>query len=635
MSWDINYIWQYEFVAICAAIAIPAFLVMNKFIPESIKKYLYLLTILFMAEGVESFLDYTLNSVPDSRYGLFRIAVSAAGYCLRPLMLYVVLLIMIRDSKKKYLSLWLFIPTLVTIIVSMLAFFTDWVFSYTEENHFSGGPLRYVFFVMLMVYFVLILAINLARRKHDAKESILLFGVIMMLVIDMVVELAVYDTSVHSFVMPLAVTYYLMHFLAAFHEEEVMDINKNFSETEEQRTKKMLDQAIETLAYTIDAKDRYTKGHSFRVAKYSRQIAKMQNKSEEECRKIYLAGLLHDIGKISIRDEIINKNGKLTKEEFEQIKKHPTKGGKILEKMMDFPFLQEGALYHHERYDGTGYPSGLKGEEIPEIARMIAVADAYDAMTSYRSYRNVMDQAIVKQEIWKGSGTQFDPFFAKLMISLIDADLDYDMREKPDYLDEIIFDDQSEEIVWKYEPTEIADENQVMQETSVATLGEFTMCVNNWANPSQPVEVEKEMHSVRFKSTTNPDGELVWFVPTVIVFSSEDGAIGGKGYDELGVFVSGGYSWKVGSSIDESIRVTKTDAFRDYDQWIQRNKTGMEYKASVVRYGSLVNIKIENDLLIVDGELILPNGFDKKVYFAITGERCRIEDYAILDVPCN
>jgi len=630
MNWDINYIWQYEFVSICAAIAIPAFLAMNKSIPSGIKKYLYLLTILFVAEGVESYLDHALCSVPDNRYELLRITVSAVGYCLRPLMLYVVLLIMTRNSNKKYLSFWLFIPTLITIIISMMAYFTDWVFTYTEENKFSGGPLRYAFFVMLMVYFILILTINIINRKHDSKETILLFGVIMLLIIDMVVELAVYETSVHSFIMPLAVTFYLMHFLAAFHEEEVMDINRNFSETEEQRTKQMLDQAIETLAYTIDAKDRYTKGHSFRVAKYARQIAKMQSKSDDECRKIYLAGLLHDIGKISIRDEIINKNGKLTNEEYEQIKKHPVKGGKILEKMMDFPFLQEGALYHHERYDGMGYPEGLKGEDIPEIARMIAVADAYDAMTSYRSYRNVMDQAVVKQEIWKGAGTQFDPFFAKLMISLIDADLDYDMREKPDYLDEIIFDDCGEEIVWKYEPTVIVDENQVMQETSVATLGEFTMCVNNWANPTKPVSVSSEIHSVRFKSTTKPDGEFVWFVPTVIVFSSDDGTIGGAGYDELGIFVSGGYSWKVGSSIDESIRVTKTESFRNYDQWIQRNKTGMEYKASVVRYGSLVNIKIENDLLIVEGELILPNDFEKNVCFAITGERCCIEDYVIL-----
>jgi len=626
MNWDINYVWQYEFVIICSAIAIPAFLAMNKTIPASIKKRLYELTILFVAEGAESYLDHVFSSVPDSRYELIRMTLSAIGYCLRPLMLYVVLLIMTRNSKKKYISFLLFIPTLITIIVSILAFFTDRVFTYTEKNTFNGGPLRYVFFVMLMVYFVLILAINIINRKQDSRETVLLFGVIMLLVIDMIVELAVYDTSVHSFIMPLAVTFYLMHFLSAFHEEEVIDINKHYSETEEHRTRQMLDQAIETLAYTIDAKDRYTKGHSFRVAKYSRQIAKMQSKSDEECRKIYLAGLLHDIGKISVRDEIINKNGKLTKEEFEQIKKHPKKGGKILEKMMDFPFLQEGALYHHERYDGTGYPEGLKGEAIPEIARIIAVADAYDAMTSYRSYRNVMDQAMVKQEIWIGSGTQFDPFFAKIMISLIDADLNYDMREKPDYLDEIIFDDLGEEVVWKYEPTVIVDENQVMQETSVATLGEFTMCVNNWANPTKPVAVNNEIHTFCFKSTTKTDVELVWYAPTVIVFSSEDGTIGGSEYDELGVFVSGGYSWKVGSSIDESIRVTKTENFRNYDQWIQRNKTGMEYRASVVRYGSLVNIKIENDLLIVEGELILPNDFEKNIYFAITGERCYIEE---------
>jgi len=625
MDWDINYLWRFEFVTLCVAIAIPAFLVMNKSIPAKIKNYLNLLTFLFFAEGVESYFDHVLSLVPDSRYELLRIIVSVVGYCLRPLMLYVVLLLMTRDSNKKHLSTWLFIPSFITIVISGLAFFTDLVFYYDANNQFRGGPLRYAFFVVLIIYFIMILSINIAKRNDDPKETVLLFGVIMLLIVDIVVSLASQDNLVHSYVMPLAVTFYMMHFLSALHEEEVSDINRIFTETEEQRTKQMLDQAIETLAYTIDAKDRYTKGHSFRVAKYSRQIAKLQGQNDEDCRKIYLAGLLHDIGKISIRDEIINKNGKLTNEEYEQIKKHPVNGGRILEKMMDFPFLQEGALYHHERYDGNGYPKGLKGNEIPEMARIIAVADAYDAMTSYRSYRKVMDQAIVKQEIWKGMGTQFDPFFAKLMISLIDSDLGYDMREKIDHLDEIIFEDQGEDVIWEYVPSEIADENQILMETSISTLGEFILCVNNWENPTESTIVGNEIHSVTFKSTTKPDGNYVWFAPTVLVFSSEDGKVAGNGYEELGVFVSAGYSWRVGPSLSESIRMIKTEKFRSFDQWIQRNKVGMEYKVSVIRYGALVSIKIENDLLAVEGELVLPKDYEKDVYFAITGEKCVIE----------
>ena len=141
-------------------------------------------------------------------------------------------------------------------------------------------------------------------------------------------------------------------------------------------------------------------------------------------------GLLHDIGKIGIKDEIINKPGKLTDEEFAMIKSHPAIGYDILKNMTEVENIEYGARWHHERYDGTGYPDGIKGEEIPEYARMIAVADAYDAMASNRSYRGAMPQEVIREEIVKGKGRQFDPVFADIMVQLIDEDVNYDMRQK-------------------------------------------------------------------------------------------------------------------------------------------------------------------------------------------------------------
>ena len=186
---------------------------------------------------------------------------------------------------------------------------------------------------------------------------------------------------------------------------------------------------INAMVNAIDAKDQYTHGHSSRVAIYSRRIANLAGKSERECEEIYLSAILHDIGKIGIPGEIINKKGRLTDEEYKAIKQHPTIGYGILEDITEYPFLSVAARYHHERYDGRGYPDGLKGEEIPEIARIIAVADAYDAMTSNRSYRSAIPQHIVKEELIKGSGTQFDPQFARYMIYMIDHDVDYRMQE--------------------------------------------------------------------------------------------------------------------------------------------------------------------------------------------------------------
>ncbi|MBQ7507615.1 MAG: HD domain-containing protein [Lachnospiraceae bacterium] len=182
---------------------------------------------------------------------------------------------------------------------------------------------------------------------------------------------------------------------------------------------------VSALAAAIDAKDTYTNGHSARVAEYSRMIAQRLGYSESKQDEIYMMGLLHDVGKIGVPDEVINKPGRLTDEEFALIKKHPVIGSGILESIEERPYLSTGARWHHERYGGGGYPDGIHGEEIPEEVRIIAVADAYDAMTSSRSYRAVMPQEKVRAEIEKGMGTQFDPQFAKVMLQMIDEDKDY------------------------------------------------------------------------------------------------------------------------------------------------------------------------------------------------------------------
>lgn len=165
------------------------------------------------------------------------------------------------------------------------------------------------------------------------------------------------------------------------------------------------------------------------MAEYSREIARRYGYNETELNDIYIMGLLHGIGKIGIPDAIINKPGKLTPKEYGIIKKHPTMGGIILDNISEKPELSMGARWHHERFGGGGYPDGISGEQIPEQARIIAVADAYDAMTSYRSYRAPMPQQKVREEIENGKGRQFDPRFADIMLVMMAEDTAYSMRE--------------------------------------------------------------------------------------------------------------------------------------------------------------------------------------------------------------
>lgn len=181
----------------------------------------------------------------------------------------------------------------------------------------------------------------------------------------------------------------------------------------------IINQSLQTFARAIDAKDHYTNGHSLRVAEYSRELAKRMKLSEYECENIYYIALLHDIGKIGIPDSILNKTGKLTPEELDIIRRHPMIGGEILKRFTAIEGIADGAKYHHERIDGSGYNTGLKGEEIPIIARIIGVADTFDAMSSNRCYRPAQSAEYIENELKRVSGTQLDSKVVEKMLDMI------------------------------------------------------------------------------------------------------------------------------------------------------------------------------------------------------------------------
>ena len=193
----------------------------------------------------------------------------------------------------------------------------------------------------------------------------------------------------------------------------------------------LANETFEAIAKAVDVNDPYTAGHSRRVARYSRKIAECMGYSDEELEEIYCAGLIHDVGKLGIDNRIINKPGKLSEEEYSEIKKHPLMGYEILKKISIRGNFAYGAKWHHERMDGKGYPDGLLGDNIPKISKIIAVADAYDAMTSKRAYRDIMPQEKVREQIAKGAGTQLDAEIAAIMLDLIDKDTEYTMKQSP------------------------------------------------------------------------------------------------------------------------------------------------------------------------------------------------------------
>lgn len=212
--------------------------------------------------------------------------------------------------------------------------------------------------------------------------------------------------------------------------QEAVEARTTELRLQEAKTKNLFLQTVVALSEAVDAKDRYTSGHSKRVAEYARKIAQRMGKTKLEQEEIFQAGLLHDVGKIRVPAEIINKPGRLTDEEFAIIKIHPVTGYHILHEITEETQIAISAKYHHERYDGKGYPNGLIGDNIPEYARILGVADSYDAMTSNRSYRDALPQDVVRSEIEKGKGSQFDPRIADIMLQMIDEDPEYRMHQR-------------------------------------------------------------------------------------------------------------------------------------------------------------------------------------------------------------
>lgn len=203
----------------------------------------------------------------------------------------------------------------------------------------------------------------------------------------------------------------------------IKTINKQLHDKNEELERAYLD-TIGILRQTVEAKDPYTRGHSDRVSEYSVLIGKKLDLDEKTLHILKIGGLFHDIGKIGIPDSILLKESKLSDEEYSQIKNHPMIGVHMLGDAAIFTDILPIVKHHHERYDGRGYPSQLVGEDIPYVARIAAVADTFDAMTSKRSYRDSLPIDVVRAEIERCSGTQFDPNIAKVFLDIMDNDFD-------------------------------------------------------------------------------------------------------------------------------------------------------------------------------------------------------------------
>lgn len=352
-----------------------------------------------------------------------------------------------RDNGNKGEATFNRVMLILQYALLFINMFTGFIFGFNENGEYVHGVIYLLVYAVPLYYTCISAYILLKNRNQFKKKQVfsiiaymicLLLGVLLQALFFPNVLLTLFTCSITIFIIMFSMEtpdYQLLTQTLAelntLQQNLQQEVKRQTKEAEDRREKveRLSQQVILTLAKTIDAKDKYTKGHSERVADYSKEIAKRMNFPEQRQQEIYRMGLLHDIGKIGVPDTIINKTGKLTDEEFRIIQTHPVIGSEILNTISELPEIASGARSHHEKYNGTGYPDKLAGENIPLASRIIGVADAYDAMTSKRSYRGILPQEVVRAEIVKGKGTQFDPQCADMMLEMIDEDKEYVMKE--------------------------------------------------------------------------------------------------------------------------------------------------------------------------------------------------------------
>ncbi len=662
----------------------------------------------------------------------------------------------------------------IGMLLVVISQFTG-IYYYFDEDYIyhrgSGYLLSYaVPFILPVIQFTVV-------RQYKKRFSKLIYTSVVLYitlpVIVGIIQIFSYGISIITMTIVLvSISLYVLAYLdinnaaEKAHELEVGNLHK-----EQESMKRLFDQTVSAFVSAVEKHDTYSEGHSVRTAEFARRIAKAAGKSEEECEEVFYAALLHDVGMISLPDSVIQKTEGFTEEELRQKKLKPVMSAEILSNITEYPYLSSSVRYSHERYDGTGYPDGLKGKDIPDISRIIAAADAYDSMISGKRNIAPLSYQVVREEFIKQSGTQFDPVYAEIVVQLLDADYEEAQsdgrselgselickgyRESVSYgisADEeivkisfsceaveegkgsfsapsiIVFDSYDRHIhsdaktieayryleyceLWfdghyvstnarnmavkvtenngtagKYEITAgrfedhislqmisperrvdiiialhdiskasyigLTGENCHIHNISVKKTGDRTEAgmirqivskigytdrlesdipniqIDHTRNASTEGILIRDEVIIDFHTMSLPSANLVWHCPYIVIFTSEDKKVGGKGFREFALIKLNGESSGNDSHAKNTLIMKKSDEFPGWDQWKEKNKAGMECSVRIVRKGSRIIVTTENLGIAIENTTVISKKTDA-VYAALTGDQVALTDIRI------
>lgn len=493
------------------------------------------------------------------------------------------------------------IAAIAQIVFVIISHFTGWIYYIDERNIYNRGSLFLLCYIMPvmcpLIQFTVIMEFQKAISRL-ARVSIVLC--IFTPVIAGIIQIFAFGISiVDIFMVMVAIFLYVFSYIDVnravirSHKIEVGELKDG-----EQRMKRLFEQTTSALVKAIENKDEYAQGHSKRVADLAKEIAMRSGMEEQKCEAVYYAALLHDIGMVGIPDSIIEKQNNLTEEEQKILKRKPIISGEILSDIKEYPSLKDGVLYSNEWYDGSGYPEGLKGEEIPDIARIIAVADAYVSMTSNRRYREPLPYIMVRQEFVEMSGTQFDPVYSKIMLHIMD-------RENSSKKDDRVMES---EITCK------AYKEQI-------TLG---------------VHITDVVKKIYFDCDMLELKEGEYSSPSIVLFDSYDKrfhrsikAINAYRYIEYGEI------WPDGHYVSTAARNMKIETVeiperKKKRKVIKKDKKKGQYEIVMAKYDDHISLEMKHKNHKVKAIISLPDN-TKEAYLGLTGENCYIKNISVFE----
>lgn len=464
--------------------------------------------------------------------------------------------------------------------------FTGLYYTFDANNTYQRSPVYFLSYVFPYVIMMIQLAMIIKHRKAVRGKiaiSLLLFDLVSL--IASLIQFFAYGVSLVDMSAVVMVIGLYIFALVDMNErvEEANRIAINHLKNEQESMKRLFSQTATAMASAIDTRDAFTKDHSLRVAHYSKMIAERSGMDEQTCDEIYFTALLHDVGKI----------GSAEGEE------HSAASGEILSVIKEYPFLSEGARHHHEHYDGSGHPDGLKGEEIPDSARIIAVADAYDIMTSKRSDHDPLPQATVRDEIERGTGTLYDPEFAGIMVEMIDEDTEYLMRQQ----------DEEEDYRERYDLTKV----------SGIHFAEYKEIV------SDGIKLSDSIVKIHLEAVADKDAPFANSIPAMILFDSFDGCVHTEEYKIRSLhYREYGEIWLDGKTVSTVARNMQTDIRRNDE------RSGNAYDIEAVKVRDHVKITIAGGGRDIEVITALPDSASG-AYISFSGDTCSIVNVSVKD----